>query len=699
MMLIPCIAEGQILPPVWQWQDPYPTGSALSGVDIGVDGRYVAVGSNGTIIISDDRGVSWKQFTSGSHADWYDVDMATDGMGMIAGHSGRVLVTTDGGDNWTLKQTSTSNFLNTVHIIDRRNAVVVGGTILPTGIAFRTTDGGDSWQQMTLPRTDRTLQDAYFLDTLNGWIVGGSGALFHTVDGGNSWSDGSLNTSSSLNSIEFSDSLRGVIVGGEGTMFVTTDGGASWMPKSTSLSMDLLRIAWKDSLEGEVVGTGHCLTTTDGGSTWIRNKIGKDYAGIATSRQYGGIAVGALGQVSIRDEETGKWALSSRRALPVNLEGVEFIDRKHGAAIGANAYVGLTSDGGLTWKGIWTGFSTNMNDVSLGRDGLIIGVGEEGEVLRSTDSGSTWEKAVTGTRNSLRDIDIADGRHALVVGIGTILTTHDGGATWALDTTTVTQVLHACSMVDSSIGYLAGRWGLVMRTTDGGRNWEIVPTQTSDYITTIEFFSRDSGVFTTRFEVFTTMNGGESWSRIHGPANEQMWGASFLDIERGWVATSTTTVQEEVWKTTDGGETWTNLPHHAVLFYTGAAGMQSLDFVDDTTGWLVGNFGSILRYDPSAEATVDVPVNAEQQEKTLLSLYPNPTRGDIIIRYSHEDRITSVSVTDMKGKAVDIALLLQGIRFPATSFTLSTASLPTGIYYVRVTGEKSEECSMPFIVE
>lgn len=48
---------------------------------------------------------------------------------------------------------------------------------------MRTVDGGQTWEEnYNVP--GHYYNDIHFVNTLNGWVVGSSGAVFHTVDGG-----------------------------------------------------------------------------------------------------------------------------------------------------------------------------------------------------------------------------------------------------------------------------------------------------------------------------------------------------------------------------------------------------------------------------------------------------------------------------------------------------------------------------------
>ena len=73
------------------------------------------------------------------------------------------------------------------------------------------------------------LNGVRFISATKGWVVGDNGMLLETTDGGNTWNQVTSPTSSNLNKIWFADSTHGWISGDNGTILSTTDGGAQWV--------------------------------------------------------------------------------------------------------------------------------------------------------------------------------------------------------------------------------------------------------------------------------------------------------------------------------------------------------------------------------------------------------------------------------------------------------------------------------------
>jgi photosystem II stability/assembly factor-like uncharacterized protein len=111
-------------------------------------------------------------------------------------------------------------------------------------------------------------------------------------------------------------------------------------------------------------------------------------------------------------------------------------------------------------------------------------------IYHSTDSSKHWEaKAITGNGFTLKAISFADALHGWVVGgYGLLLRTSDGGKSWSQLRQPTESDLHAVHFHNSIVGYVAGR------------------TAIKNPLTRIE---------TRGVEILCTMDAGESWRRCY----------------------------------------------------------------------------------------------------------------------------------------------------------------------------------------
>ncbi|MCB2107295.1 MAG: hypothetical protein KDE14_06315 [Rhodobacteraceae bacterium] len=112
-------------------------------------------------------------------------------------------------------------------------------------------------------------------------------------------------------------------------------------------------------------------------------------------------------------------------------------------------------------------------DVASAGDHLIA-VGERGFILKSADTGKSWQQVASPADVMLTSVAFIDDRRGVAVGHDTtILTTADGGETWAVavhDPDAETPLLTV--VYDTPARILAfGAYGLVMESVDGGETW------------------------------------------------------------------------------------------------------------------------------------------------------------------------------------------------------------------------------------
>jgi photosystem II stability/assembly factor-like uncharacterized protein len=104
-------------------------------------------------------------------------------------------------------------------------------------------------------------------------------------------------------------------------------------------------------------------------------------------------------------------------------------------------------------------------------------VGGEGAILRTDDGGQSWSAQDCAAGAPLRDVDAADATHAWAVGAqgGLVCRTTDGGESWSYAFLSPTWSLQGVDFSGTSYGLAVGKNGLILRSEDGGANWETVP--------------------------------------------------------------------------------------------------------------------------------------------------------------------------------------------------------------------------------
>ncbi len=147
----------------------------------------------------------------------------------------------------------------------------------------------------------------------------------------------------------------------------------------------------------------------------------------------------------------------------------------------------------------------------------------------STDAGETWTQR-DPTINTFPLMGLFPGVHftdelngIFAGGLGSmdqyaILRTTDGGWTWSelsySNSGAWPRQYHDLQFPTQSVGYAAGTNGRIMKTTDAGSNWTLLPASTAATIRSVHFSSMDVGVIAGDDILMRTTNGGSTWSSV-----------------------------------------------------------------------------------------------------------------------------------------------------------------------------------------
>jgi len=136
-------------------------------------------------------------------------------------------------------------------------------------------------------------------------------------------------------------------------------------------------------------------------------------------------------------------------------------------------------------------------------------------------------------------------------------------------------------------------------------------------------------------------------------------------------------VRELIIKTTDGGNNW--------LRQDEGVGEQLFcaSFIDENTGWAVGEAGTILSTTNGGVSFVGYQNNLPV-ETALLSAYPNPFNASTTITFTlHHAGHVTLTVYDLLGR--EVQQLADGVEAPGRhTRILSSDGFSSGVYVVRL---------------
>jgi len=334
-------------------------------------------------------------------------------------------------------------------------------------------------------------------------------------------------TDKNLRAIHFVDSMTGWAAGDAGAVYRTTDGGRSWKPLLSGVNANINFVHFMDWNHGWMIGDSTAkddddgesvlLSTINGGRTWMIQKI-------------------------------------------PNLLSVHFTDLQNGWAVGRNATLLRTTNGGTDW--------TSVAEIQT-----VVGLPVES----------------SNYNYGFRDVFFLDNNHGWLIG-------------------------NFYGRAQSNIG------GLFV-TADGGKSWKRVPlTLETQYVSgrftpgllhSVRFTDEKTGTVTGEmkdgenrfFFALHTRDGGKTWEQYRTPSRATH-SVQFLDPENGWMAAfapregsaEAVVYDTTLMRTDNGGMSWQS------DFTAKGNRIRSLFFLSPQKGWAVGDRGMILRYEEKTKA-------------------------------------------------------------------------------------------------
>jgi len=251
-------------------------------------------------------------------------------------------------------------------------------------------------------------------------------------------------------------------------------------------------------------------------------------------------------------------------------------------------------------------------------------------MVMENDTFKTVYNFPTPDYNYVKKIEFINGNYYLLSTNGLVLKSQDGGYNWDTSYNNNAQDLEDIKFSSDSIGFIIGDTGLILKTENHGITWEQKEISTIKNLKSIDYLNETTWITAGQDGViFITHDGGNSWYLKSSPGSNNIREVRIPD-------------KNEIIVVNNGSLWW-------------------------------ADFNSLTN------------IESENEKQNLIILIPNPAKGKITISSSALTGITQLSIFNVSGEKVLERQLIN------TETQLDISTLPQGVYFVKLQNEKMVE--------
>ena len=222
-------------------------------------------------------------------------------------------------------------------------------------------------------------------------------------------------------------------------------------------------------------------------------------------------------------------------------------------------------------------------------------------LMQSSGFAQFWQYQTSGTNEHLNGVFMLDAQTGWICGnAGTLLKTTNGGQNWNQVAVTGNNI-NSIVFKDVNIGVAVCDNGVIIRTTDGGANWNAVASGTTKQFRKVSsgdgslfFAAGDSGLVT------ASTDNGATWSIKNAGTDLRFRGASVMGANKVWVVGENSVIKYS----SDAGDSWVDQTSgitindindiqfvNESIGFAGASGSNFIFTSDGGQNWVSRNSG------------------------------------------------------------------------------------------------------------
>ncbi len=261
--------------------------------------------------------------------------------------------------------------------------------------------------------------------------------------------------------------------------------------------------------------------------------------------------------------QNSNWKWISPLPQGNNLNSVCMLNENTIYAAGDNGTILKTDDYGQTWRIQNSGTTENLDFIFVFESGTGYVYTKNGIKLKTENGGETWVEFSSDLSETIYKIIFINENVGYAITNDNLFKTENGGAEWFPLFDSDYFWITAISFIDENRGWIAGEEGRIFKTTDGGTGWIDLPVANEeDYYSDICFVNENVGFAIDYGLIIRTSNGGINWERREFSSYFELRQIVMTNETNGFIiGDNFHTTTGVSFYTTDGGDNW--LTHNA----------------------------------------------------------------------------------------------------------------------------------------
>ena len=398
--------------------------------------------------------------------------------------------------------------------------------------------------------------------------------------------------------------------------------------------------------------------------------------------------------LSLISYSTAQWYQAYSQPTAQSCFALKFYDNNTGYHSGVlyngstfNIY--KTTNGGLNWTSQNSGYTAQrFMAIHIIHPDTVYICGNYGKILRTYNGGQNWTSVYSDTNIQFWAMKFVNSNTGFAAGsFGTILKTTNRGDNWSAIPSGITNAFQGMHFINENTGFVCGSL-VVLKTTNSGSTWLNLnaPYISFEMNTDIYFTDEMTGWFSTNSgRIVKTTNGGANWNVVL--EETAVWRLSFTNSLTGYGCRS----DGKVVKTTNGGSNW------YVQVTPLTENLYDIHFPSGDTGYIASWSGKILKTTNGGGTPVTVSETGLENivDYSLFRNFPNPFNPSTKISFNlKENSGVNLKIYNAVGETV-ADLINAEMKKGEHEINWDAGDFPAGVYFCRISdGNQSRTLRM-----